>query len=397
MGFEDEYGVDPLQAVTVLAVVSLALTRIAYVNNRLDYDSVITRTMAGFLKMYVNLWHAEPEDLKINARIVAFGVHNSAIEVIAAATQIKGEPTGEYVRRLPFMSPQPVYKAPPLHAVVTNRFDKPGLKQFLDRFEVIRVDFSADKKTPRAPGELPPSVQKAGEVLDEKPDSCVLVCPQGDFAYEDLNDKDNEVPRIFNGTALLALHKNEAIQVVRGDGLWSLQNPWIPHFIKNTLLYHAFGTVMHPNNIRTIAPWVIDFHLKPENAHLSREEKIFEINAQLYAFFRHRELTPEEVKNIHREIESGTHRLIWQNRLDREAIKKELKGLNADNAKLAKESKQEGAYHYLLDGAFFGNKQKERELKQKLAELREEKKTLEATSLDERTHGYRTICAAPGE
>lgn len=82
---------------------------------------------------------------------------------------------------------------------------------------------------------------------------------------------------------------------------------------------------------------MIDFHLKPENASMSKEEKMEEISAQLYAYYRHTgELTEQQIGAVKTEIANRTHLLIWKN-IDRQSVlEKELVTLKKDEIELEK-------------------------------------------------------------
>ena len=125
------------------------------------------------------------------------------------------------------------------------------------------------------------------------------------------------------------------IHVIRLDGFWSLQNPLIPVFVRNSIYYRAFLSAFHVNNVRTTSCGVIDFHLQPENKDLSDEKKIEEICAQLYAYYRHtQELTVEQIAVIKKEISDKTHLLIWNNKVKQDELGKELITLKKQGAEL---------------------------------------------------------------
>jgi 1-acyl-sn-glycerol-3-phosphate acyltransferase len=328
--------------------------------DQFQLESPFAKKTAGFIMLFMNFLHMSHDNQEIKdpkKSIVAAGPHRSSLDGPAIASRIKG------------LTPR---------FFVTNGFDRiPGVKRFLDIFQVIKVNFGGDTYE---------SLREGAKIL--KQDGCVVMLPEGDFRTED-------PLRIQSGAGKLAVADIEGvenpepamIQVIRLDGFNSLKNPFLPVFLRDSGIYRAFLMALHTNNIHLTCCRVIDFHLKEENAHLSTEEKKFEINAQLYAYFRHfQSLTPKEIEAIDIEIEHGTHRLIWQNKLERDAIPKKLKALEKDNNVLVKETREEDAMHYLLDGAFFANRQEAKALKQKLVMLEEENEALEATSLHERTY-----------
>lgn len=123
--------------------------------------------------------------------------------------------------------------------------------------------------------------------------------------------------------------------MIRLDGFWCLQNPFFPLFIRNNVSYRAFLSMFHMNNVRTTLCRVIDFHLMPENEGLKDEEKIEEICAQLYAYYRHtQELTVEQIDTIKTEISDKTHLLIWNNKVKQDDLGKQLSNLKKESARL---------------------------------------------------------------
>ena len=162
-------------------------------------------------------------------------------------------------------------------------------------------------------------LETAAKVIKEN--GRVALFPQGNFAK-----LGKEPPIIYPGAARLAIQTKTPIHVIRLDGFWCIQNPLLPQSLRNNAYYRAFFSIFHPNNITTTLCSVIDFHLLPANQELSDDEKINEINAQLYAFFRHTgELTPRQIADIKQDIAAGKHRAIWKNRFERHSLEKELR------------------------------------------------------------------------
>lgn len=296
----------PLRSVFTLATfLSLAygLIRYAEHTNRLDYDNRLTRIIAGFLHLSIKTFHAQKGALdlpKDEATLIVAGPHRTSWEASVLTSKMEGTPP----------------------RILTNDgFNSiPGVAQLLTMFKTIPVKLNPEKThANRSPNSS--ALDTAAEVLKEK--GSVALFPQGRFAYIG-----KAPPIIYSGAAILAIRTNTPIHVIRLDGFWSLENPVIPLFVRNNRYYRAFLSAFHMNNVQTNLCRVINFHLDPKNDHLSEEEKIQEINAQLYAFYRHtEELAPADINHINQEIAQGKHRAVWENKFSQHLVEKQLKKL----------------------------------------------------------------------
>ncbi|WP_058533722.1 lysophospholipid acyltransferase family protein [Legionella saoudiensis] len=309
----DESGVSvytTLFLLTGITVAAYALLRFVESNNRLRYEDRFARIIAGILILVMRMLHTRSGDLEItNAekQVLAIGPHRTGWEAIAVASKMEG--------------------TPPRFFATTNFDSIPLVSSFLRKFKTIPVDAQATRGENGRSANAD-ALDKASKVLNEN--GCVALFPQGNFAR-----LGEDPPRVYAGAAKLALDNKVPIQVIRLDGFWSLQNPLIPMFIRNSASYRAFLSFFHMNNVRATLCCTIDFHLKPENENLSDEEKIDEICAQLYAFYRHTdELTTEQIKAIKPEIEKKTHLLIWHNKVAQDGLKKQLTNLKKEEAEL---------------------------------------------------------------
>ena len=295
---------------TGLAIATYALARLAESNNRLNFDNRFARIIAGVLVFIMNSMHTQKSDLEIantENKLIALGPHRTGWEAIVVASKINGT-------------------APRFFA--TDAYNAiPGISSFLKMFQVIPIE-SKNKKNDSGRSANAKALDDASQILNDK--GCVALFPQGNFSR-----LGQESPRIYPGAAKLALSNKIPIQVIRLDGFWSLQNPIIPLFIRNSVTYRSFLSILHLNNVRVQLCCEIDFHLLPENEHLSEEEKTQNICAQLYAYFRRtEELSVEEIDSIKTEIADGTHLLIWKNKVLQDDLKKQLTNAKSEGIKL---------------------------------------------------------------
>ncbi|AWN73249.1 lysophospholipid acyltransferase family protein [Legionella anisa] len=300
-----------LLLLAALAAVTYAIARFAESNNRLNYENRFARIIAGLLLVMTRMMHTKSGDLEITnaekeSKLIAVGPHRTGWEAVVLASKMKGTPP---------------------RFLATTAFDAmPGVSSFLKMFKAIPVDANSTKSDGRSANAG--ALEQASKALNEQ--GCVALFPQGNFAR-----LGEEPPRVYAGAAKLALMNKIPIHVVRLDGFWSLQNPIIPVFVRNSTYYRAFFSAFHMNNVRATLCSVIDFHLQPENEELSEEKKIEEICAQLYAYYRHtQELTPEQISTIKTEISNKTHLLIWNNKVKRDELGKQLLSLKKEGAKL---------------------------------------------------------------
>lgn len=289
-----------LLMLTGFSISVYALARFAESKNQLNYDRRLARIIAGFLNLTMNMLHTTAGDLEIintDAKLITAGPHRTGWEAFVLASKIKGTP--------------PQFFATDMFNVL------PGVASFMKMFKVITVEAHPTKKETGHTANAS-ALEKASEALKEK--GCVALFPQGNFSKLAMDP-----PRVYNGAAKLAVMNKVPIHVIRLDGYWCLQNPLIPLFVRNSLYYRAFLSGFHMNNVRSTLCCVIDFHLKPENESLTDDEKIEEINALLYAYYRHtQELTPAHIDSIKTSISDKTHLLVWRNRVKQDELQKEL-------------------------------------------------------------------------
>ncbi|USQ15288.1 1-acyl-sn-glycerol-3-phosphate acyltransferase (plasmid) [Legionella lytica] len=295
---------------TGLAVATYTFIRFAESKNRLNYGNRFAEIIAGFLILMMRMLHTRSDDLKIpNAenKIITIGPHRTGWEAIAVASKMEG--------------------TPPRFFATTNFDSIPVVSSFMKMYKTIPVNANATRGDNGRSANAD-ALDNASKVLSEN--GCVALFPQGNFAR-----LGEEPPRVYAGAAKLALQNKVPIQVIRLDGFWCLQNPLIPTFIRNNTHYRAFLSFFHMNNVRATLCCTIDFHLKPENENLSDEEKIDEICAQLYSFYRHTdELSAKQIEAIKPEIEKKTHLLIWRNKVEQDGLRKQLQSLKKEEAEL---------------------------------------------------------------
>ncbi|TAL61712.1 MAG: 1-acyl-sn-glycerol-3-phosphate acyltransferase [Legionella sp.] len=298
-----------------LATATYTFALFAESQNRINYDSRVARTLAGFLVIIMRLFHTNNEDLAIPAegkKLIAMGPHRTGWEAVAVGAKLKNSPPRFFAtdgfNGVPFM--EDILK---LFQAIIVPSKKPK--------ETAVTTDTADKVKPRST-----ALTLADEALDNN--GCVAIFPQGNFAYKGI-----EPHKIYNGIADLAVKHKLPIYVVRLDGFWSLENPLIPLFVRNNAYYRSFLSMLHMNNVRTTLCPTIDFHLKPQNAALTDEQKMNEICAQLYAYYRFtEELTPEQIKKIDTEIADKKHLLIWSNKLQQDDHRLKIKELKTEEA-----------------------------------------------------------------
>lgn len=299
----------------ILAMLALAISFIKYAEsqNRLKYDRRIARIMSGFFRVIANTWHTTKDDIELinnEGKLLAMGPHRTGfVDADVVASKMIGTPP---------------------RFLATDGFHKiPLVKRIMDIAQAIEVP-AVSKKEGNGPSSKEILYKAAGETLSKK--GCVALFPQGNFSF-----LGQEPPRVYDGVADIALQNNAPIRVIRLDDFWSMNNPLLPRFIRNDRLYRALISLFHMNNVRVTVCCEIDFHLKPENAGLSYEQKKEEINALLYAYFRHTaDLNPRQIDVIKKEISDKTHLTIWKNKLKRDTLEKEIGKLKMEGAELTK-------------------------------------------------------------
>jgi 1-acyl-sn-glycerol-3-phosphate acyltransferase len=206
----------------------------------------------------------------------------------------------------------------------------PGVASLFDMFRVITIKAKASKDGQQGRSANAEALDEASRILQHN--GCVAVFPQGNFAR--IGQKP---PRIYNGTATLAVTNKMPIHVIRLDGFWSLSNPVIPVFIRNNTFYRAFFALFHMNRVRVNLCDVIDVHLQAEHENSSDEEKIEAINARLYACYRQtEELTPEKIDKLKSTFSEpdNIHLSIWRNKVRHDKLIKELAQVETEASEL---------------------------------------------------------------
>ncbi len=295
-----------------LSMASYTVARVAEAHNQLNFADRSTRIISGFLMLTMRLMHTPANDLEIintDSKIITAGPHRTGLDAMVLASKMKGTP--------------PQFFA-------TDMFNAiPGVAAIMKKFKVIPIAAKAvkgDKIQSANSGAL----EKASQALQEH--GCVALFPQGGFS------KIGEEPRrVYGGAAQLALTNQLPLHVIRLDGFWSLQNPLIPLVVRNSTYYRAFFAGLHMNNVRATECAVIDFHLKPENQHLSKDEKIEAICAELYAYYRQTEdLSAEEIADIKTDVTSNKHLLFWKDKVEHDANQKALESLKKEESVVAR-------------------------------------------------------------
>jgi 1-acyl-sn-glycerol-3-phosphate acyltransferase len=193
------------------------------------------------------------------------------------------------------------------------------------------------ERTQSKPGQKS-EVDLACEVLNKNGN--ITLFPQGWFSRTG-----QEPPIVRHGAAQMALKSKKPIYVYRLDGYPSIEKAWLPLFIINNTFYRTFITALYPNNVTVKLCRVIDEHLKPENAHLTDDQRlklIDKICADIFgSYFVAKTLSPEQYNFIETKIADKTHLTIWATRMKQLGLEKQLKGANApaEQALLEKELK----------------------------------------------------------
>lgn len=272
------------------------LIMIGEANNRLKYDSRFARVISGLLRLQVNFYHSANQKLHFpenEGNLVAMVPHRTGVEGVMVAAAMSGN------------------KLPRFFASTFLNW-VPGVDGLLKLFKTIPIESGIKNDV---------ALKTAEDLLNKH--ELVGIFSQGNFSRPD-----QEPPPVYQGTANLALTCKVPVHVLRLDGLWSLTNPTIPLFVRNSVAYRAFFAWFFPNNLKVKQPWVINFHLLEENQQLSEEAKKYEINAQLYAFACHTyDLTNEDLDTIKQKILENKHHPLWDNKLKQIALEKEIKEL----------------------------------------------------------------------
>lgn len=312
-GYEPEDSVSAynmLLLLTGLAVATYGFALFAESQNNLQYESRMMRIVAGFFILFTNLLHTSKGDLEIDTQegaVVAIVPHRAgAVDALVVASKMRGMPPRFFA---------------------TNLYNSiPGVEFLLNALQIITVDYKAKASNGQKANKH--AEDEANAAIKNK--ECIAIFPQGNFAKIG-----EDAPTIQAGTARMVINNGVKLHVVRIDGLWCMENPFIPQWIRNNAYYRAVFSLLHPNNARVTVCAVIDVHLKPENVNLPEKDKMDLINAQLYAYSRRTgDLTKEQIKEIDGEIASNRHLKFWENRVKQEVARKELISLKKEEASL---------------------------------------------------------------
>ncbi len=275
-----------------------AIAKLGESDNKIEYKNPTARMLSRVITYIAHLLHTKSGDIEIASKgaLITAGPHLTALDAFVIATKIKG---------------------PPPQFLATDMFDSiPGVAALLDTFEVVRIRAKAKSQDGKSANAK--ALDEASQIL--KKEGCIVMFPHGNFAQID-----KEAPPIYRGAPTLAVENGVPIEVIRIDGFWCLKNSLLPTWLRNRQEYRAFGALFHMNNIRVTHCCVIDFHLRPENAHMSKADLITEISAQLYAYYKYTgDLTPNQIDCIKTEISSKTHLTIWQKRVERDELGKRI-------------------------------------------------------------------------
>ncbi|NCT56419.1 MAG: 1-acyl-sn-glycerol-3-phosphate acyltransferase [Legionella sp.] len=310
---ERDTSYDALLALAGIALATYAMARFFESQDRLGYETRSARIISGFLQLSMHLWHTTGPEVEITSErgcLIALGPHRASLDAFAFVSKVKLHGT----------TPPQFFATDAFHAI-------PGVSSLFDMFKVIAIKAKASKDTQGRSANAE-ALDEASRILQNN--GCVAVFPQGNFARIG-----QEPPRIYNGTAKLAVTNKLPIHVIRLDGFWSLNNPVIPVSIRNNRFYRAFFALFHMNRVCVNLCDVIDVHLQSEYENSSDEEKIEAINARLYACYRQtEELTPEKIDKLKPTLSNTIHLSIWQNKVRQDALKKALTQAEAEASAL---------------------------------------------------------------
>ncbi|MDF1828108.1 MAG: 1-acyl-sn-glycerol-3-phosphate acyltransferase [Legionellaceae bacterium] len=310
---ERDTSYDALLALAGVALATYAMARFFESQDKLGYETRSARMISGFLQLTMHLWHTTGPEVEITSEsgcLIALGPHRASLDAFGFASKIK------------------LHGTTPPQFFATDVFNViPGVTSLFDMFKVITIKAKAPKDEQGRSGNAA-ALDEASRILQNH--GCVAVFPQGNFAR--IGQKP---PRIYNGTANLAITNKLPIHVIRLDGFWSLKNPVIPLFIRNNTFYRAFFALFHMNRVRVNLCDVIDVHLQAEHENSSHEEKIEAINARLYACYRQtEELTPEKIDKLKPTLSDTIHLSIWRNKLEHHELTKKLTKVEAEASAL---------------------------------------------------------------
>lgn len=310
--------------------------------NQLDFESRFARVLAGSLKILVNLLHTTDNGFNISpdAKLITSGPHRTGWEAVVIASKMTGQPP---------------------RFLATDKYNFiPGVAWFMNMFNVITID-SKNKKG---------AVEATNKALQEQ--ARIILFPQGGFS------KIDQDPRmVYAGAANFALKHKLPIEVIRLDGFWSLNNALIPLTVRNNDYYRAILSSLHMNNVHVTLCTTINYHLDPKNDAISDADKVEEICAQMYAYYRPtQELRVEQIELIKQDIATGNHRAIWSNKSNQNHLQKALVNLTKEQSEISPTDLSDKTQ--LL---FWQNKIEQSELHKELLNSKEQASRLEKATL----------------
>jgi|GEM_PF-1638821 len=310
-----------------LAAICAKLTRksledLAESNCHLDYKDRDARITAGVLAYMIDTLHSSQEphvEIADEGQVVAIVPHRTGWESFLVGAKFLIKSNEEDTKS----------RAPWWYAT-----DVLGHKDFCEKMQCIIVKADA-KKGPNGERANQAAIDEGNEKIRSKEN--LYVYPTGNWAK--LGQP--EPPMIFNGAAEHAIDNNIPMPVVRLDGFKSLTNSFFSEKTRNSSFYRTVISGLIPNDVRLRVCPKIDFHLKEENQHLSREEKIRGINATLYAYARYtKDLSEAELQEIDREVAEGRHLESYDNRAKRFQLSRTIKKATQELEELREEAKK---------------------------------------------------------
>ncbi len=313
--------------------------------NELDYEDKTSRVIAGFIRMLMEAIHFDKTTLgqldeyantdtgKLEPKIVELDEQGNEINKAKAPKKVRqltlknGLPPEAAIavagpHRAGALDAAAValsLKGRPPRFFATDSFNGiPGVKSFMEKFQVIFIGANNKKTTGRSANF--DALDKASEALQNG--DRVALFPQGNFSLS------NQVaPKVYDGAARLAIRNKKPIYVLRLDGYNSIESFILPRMVTDSPIFRAFVSFFMANNIRVSLCLTIDYHLQEENVSKPEEELICEINAQMYAFYNvTKSLKAEQIEKIHELIDSGEHRKLWEARQELYKARKALTG-----------------------------------------------------------------------
>ncbi len=315
-GESSSYGFEYMILAIGFLLLTYALLKKFQNSNRVQLEDNSARTIGGCLQWFSRIWHTNNDrhtDLPTEGpAILALGDHLTGADGVYLASTLPG------TKDEPAQVPE--------FFATTSHNNIPGVAGFLKMFKTIPVHFNKPKKGIKGPRS--DAIERGVEAIERG--GMVAIFPQGNICY-----MDKDAPLIYPGAARMAIKTKTPIHVIRLDGFWSVYNPYLPKFIRNSQAWRLFFSFLHMNNVKPTLCCVIDCHLKPENQDKSQPELERLINAEMYAYFRNLgDLTPEQIDKIREEVAQGRHLKMWDLKYKRYLLEKEVRSVTEEYAEL---------------------------------------------------------------